>query len=73
MKPGGDCIIDDPTTSKDSGGIQFLKEHTNSHTEPVLGIYCKDSSINTLPLDAHFRFYRLLTYEVYVFLLCVTF
>lgn len=39
MKPGGDCIIDDPTTSKDSGDISFLKEHTNSHTEPVLGMY----------------------------------
>ena len=36
MKPGGDCIIDDPTTSKDSGDISFFKEHTNSHTEIVV-------------------------------------
>ena len=36
MKPGGDCIIDDPTTSKDSGDISFLKKHTNSHTEIVV-------------------------------------
>ena len=57
MKPGGDCIIDDPTTSKDSGDVLFLKEHTNYHTKPV---YCKDVSINMSQLDARFRFYRLL-------------